>query len=346
MARERHVYPTDEIAHLWAHQTQSDARNPGGNFYFSGPTIYSYGSHFPVAMIATSQKGKHKGEKAILFTNKGYSVTTSKHIGMVRRAIPGDMPIFSVSVPTRYNDEQLKEYEKRIKSALESVVQPRIRKTTKVTRYDAAVALINEANHFAEFFGERKRFSVPDMDGLAASIEADRKSEEKKLARERAAQEKKYAAELAEREAIAATAAQKWIAGGEEYGDNELSLNYREVQALIHSEYAYLKLQPVQAADFNGVEIETSKGARGPVDHARRALAIYRKLREKGETYQRNGHTIHIGHYALDSIDADGNMKAGCHFFKAAEIERFGAILDTLPVQPIPAEPGRAEVHA
>ena len=47
--RTRTVHPADMVAHLWAHKSQDFARNPGHNFYFHGDTIYSYGSHFPVA---------------------------------------------------------------------------------------------------------------------------------------------------------------------------------------------------------------------------------------------------------------------------------------------------------
>src|SRR5205807_8092971 len=43
--RPRHVFPTGEIPHLWAHKVQPDARNADGNLYFGGDTIYSYGEH-------------------------------------------------------------------------------------------------------------------------------------------------------------------------------------------------------------------------------------------------------------------------------------------------------------
>lgn len=66
-----------QVAHLWAHQSQDSAKNAGHNFYFTGDTIYSYGSHFPIARI---YNGK------VLFTTRGYSNTTSKHIAMVRSA--------------------------------------------------------------------------------------------------------------------------------------------------------------------------------------------------------------------------------------------------------------------
>ena len=43
--RQGHVFANREIPHLWAHQTQDEARNGTGSFYFRGASIYSYGSH-------------------------------------------------------------------------------------------------------------------------------------------------------------------------------------------------------------------------------------------------------------------------------------------------------------
>lgn len=56
--RVKQVYPTNEIPHLWAHKTQSNARNAQGNLYFDGDTIYSYGSHFAIARHVTNKSGK------------------------------------------------------------------------------------------------------------------------------------------------------------------------------------------------------------------------------------------------------------------------------------------------
>ena len=62
--RNKHVFNTGEIPHLWAHHTQDEARNRQGNLYFVGDTIYSYGSHFPIARQITNDAG----QRAILFT--------------------------------------------------------------------------------------------------------------------------------------------------------------------------------------------------------------------------------------------------------------------------------------
>jgi len=90
--RQRHVFPNREIPHLWAHQTQDEARNGTGSFYFRGATVYSYGSHFPIATHVTGSQG----QTGILFTSRKNSVTTSQHMSAVSRSIPPDVPVFTV----------------------------------------------------------------------------------------------------------------------------------------------------------------------------------------------------------------------------------------------------------
>ena len=91
----RHVYLNHEIPHLWAHQSQDEARNSTGSFYFEGPTIYSYGSHFPIARHVTNERG----ERAVLFTTAHHSVTTSGHCSAVAGAIPVGRPRLPCSSP-------------------------------------------------------------------------------------------------------------------------------------------------------------------------------------------------------------------------------------------------------
>jgi hypothetical protein len=78
-------------------------------------------------------------------------------------------------------------------------------------------------------------------------------------------------------------------------------------------------------------EIETSLGARIPVQHALRVLPLVREIIGAGRMYKANGHTIHLGHYSLDEITADGTIIAGCHRIARSEFERFAAVLESLP---------------
>jgi hypothetical protein len=75
----RKVVTPSEVAHFWAHQTQSEATNQNRSFYFDGKSIYSYGRHFTIAT--------HSHNNKILFTTRDYSNTTAKHKSIVRSAI-------------------------------------------------------------------------------------------------------------------------------------------------------------------------------------------------------------------------------------------------------------------
>ena len=71
----RHVFTNnDAIAKLWATQAQNHARNKRHNFYFTGNTIYSYGEHFPIAIIE-----ERFGRKFVIYNSRSYSTTTNRH---------------------------------------------------------------------------------------------------------------------------------------------------------------------------------------------------------------------------------------------------------------------------
>lgn len=76
------VFSNSDLAHVYANQSQQSGRNSNGSFYFNGKTIYSYGSHFPIAKIVTNEEGN----EAMLFTFRTYSNTTSKQVSIVRSA--------------------------------------------------------------------------------------------------------------------------------------------------------------------------------------------------------------------------------------------------------------------
>lgn len=71
----------------------------------------------------------------------------------------------------------------------------------------------------------------------------------------------------------------------------------------------------------DGSEVETSMGARFPADHGKRAYRILRKLRNRHESYKRNGHTIRVGHYEVDEMNVEGFIQAGCHHITWEEVE-------------------------
>jgi hypothetical protein len=317
--RKKHVFDTGEIPHLWAHRTQDDARNKQGNLYFTGDTIYSYGSHFPLARHVTNDAG----ERAVLLTTATYSVTTSGHCTAVRSAIPSGIPVFHVPnvCHGRYSGSDLTaddhagnlaDYTERIEKHI--ITSARARSSyAKEWNHEHAAGLRDEAFAYCAFFGlpVPNIPEVPDLDSDA--LTAIRKREAKRAA-EKAEQTKRERAEALVRQQELIT---KWRAG--------------QYFGCLYDVPAMMRI--------DGDEVVTSRGARFPVSHAKRALAFVRKVRESRQAYVRNGHTIHLGPYALDRIEPDGTVKAGCHFVSWEEIERIASALDSVPTTTTALDP-------
>jgi hypothetical protein len=82
-----------ETPHKWFHNSDNyNNENVGApNLFFNGDTIYSYGTHFPIAK-------KFPGN-IVLFNIDSYSSTTAHHIALVKRAIPDTCAIIHVPDP-------------------------------------------------------------------------------------------------------------------------------------------------------------------------------------------------------------------------------------------------------
>src|SRR5262249_44911174 len=134
----KQVHTPANVAHLWAHQTQDSARNPGGTLYFRGATIYSYGDHFPIARLCRG---------AVLFTTRTYSVTTARHIKIVRQAIPFRVPVFYVLNPSAEPAAILAAYIRQVseaKAALKSAKS----KPQQAIAFRKLEQLVEETNRF------------------------------------------------------------------------------------------------------------------------------------------------------------------------------------------------------
>jgi hypothetical protein len=305
--RQRHVFPNREIPHLWAHQTQDEARNGTRSFYFRGATIYSYGSHFP---IATHVKGS-QGQPGVLFTSEKNSVTTSQHMSMVHRSIPPDVPVFTVpcqhfgfsEAEDKYQHEKnLKHYTREVAEHLTTCARARS-SYNKEYQHERAVELRREALCYATFFGlpDPAIVMVPDLDSeQMAAI----KAREAKASAKKAGEAKRKAEE--ERIHWAQTAEQ-WRRG--EY-------------------HHYLPYSLPTMLRIEGNDVVTSRGARFPITHAKRGLALVRAVIARAEDWRPNGQTCHLGHYHIDWIEANGTVHAGCHIVTWPEIQRIAPDLD------------------
>lgn len=344
--RARHVFPTDEIAHLWAHKVQADARNSQGNFYFEGDTIYSYRSHFPIARHVANKRGK----RAILFTTRSYSVTTGGHISAVRQAIPSGITVFDVDNIHDYSAFAHRDNLRAFASDAKSNVQKstRCRKQGTYT-LDAAFRLRDSAREYCKFFGIKfsandwrflpKGKRLAELRAMLAEREARAKVlDNAKRARDRAEWEARSVREKAEADA--------WNDSGvcqHEPRHDAHQWGHKDACKRLHEDEEWMTksgeiIVAWQAGDTDARlrntwdlptylrimdgELETSRGARIPMAHAVRGLKFVRMVVSRGEDWQRNGHTFHLGHYSLDRVEACGTVHAGCHVIEYREIQR------------------------
>lgn len=91
----RTKFTNKELPHIWMSESQPEGR--GNNLYFDGPTIYSYGPHFPIARIFhfEDHPTHPRAGAVVLFTSKSYNTTTAKHKSQTRQAVNG----FLLEVP-------------------------------------------------------------------------------------------------------------------------------------------------------------------------------------------------------------------------------------------------------
>jgi hypothetical protein len=155
MARTKEVFKgKSEVVHVWARQDQERGREwdrTGGRIFFEGPTIYSYGYHFPIATFF-HRKG---AEKVVLFTTRTYSPTTSAHIDAARGAVSHFRKIYCKS-PTDaergIHGDNMCYWE----SAAQSLAL-KLFKATKPEKYLSEIAALrSQMQEYAEYFGISK----------------------------------------------------------------------------------------------------------------------------------------------------------------------------------------------
>lgn len=290
-----------QLAHVWAQQNQPEGR--GSSFFFDGPSIFSYGRHFEIARFVT-----RKGARAVLFTTRSYSVTTSKHISYARQALRGGEIVFHVAdIGSAAAGNARMDYEHRIAAALTSAGNRRSA-TLALSDIGRAQALTDEANSYAAFFGKRWRLKPP-----AANLDALRERAAAERARKAAATRKADA----KREAEYQEALREWRAGERDH------VPYR------HDRPTALRLSFRAYGQGYATYIQTSRGAEVPASCARMVWDAVQEARRVGIAWVPDPmQKPRLGSFTLDAIDAAGNVTAGCHVLPYDELRalavRFG----------------------
>jgi len=282
----KQVVSASTVAHLWANQSQNHARVPHGNFYFRDKTIYSYGTHFPIAKHVTNGNG----ETAVLFTTRGYSNTTSKHVAVARQASNHLYTIYCHN-PEASHESNFERYLSEIENIAQSLTNAR--KPEKYLNEIKQIAY--NANCYATFFGLEIPLTLQAAIGITdkekyAEFSSKRKEYEiaaaKKLQQEI---KKRHKKELA-----------KWLAG-----ETHRLYNYNG--------YDYLRLSKNSTDPAQDI-IQTSQGVTINVEAARKLhqLILTNKL-QAGDAFQ-----------SWEVREVGKTIRINCHNFERKYLIQFG----------------------
>jgi hypothetical protein len=278
------------------------------SMFFSNNTIYSYGYHFAIAKHMENENGKF-----VLFTTRSYSNTTAKHQSKMRYSIrhlkviecnwyiqTGEQSLAPNSYYTdlwrgenvtngaNLNADIIESVENQANRLYEKSLKAR---KNKEILQNQAYDLINSLRAYADFFG--LVYDAPlSFEQLNENI-------------------KNHEALKAEQRRIAA--------------ENRIKAQVENLQKWLNGENVSAWFE-VTALRINGDNIETSRGARIPVEHAIKFYPLIKKWNDSGKEYTKENHSIHLGNYTVESFK-NGVLTVGCHDIPYSEIDRISKLL-------------------
>ena len=298
-----------EICHLWANQTQNQARQPNRRISFYGTELFSYGTKiaelFPTHNIA-------------MVTTRNYSQTTTKHQRYLRDALPSRYIIIEVydsfrpeSIIQHFN-EQLEFQISKLKNArTPSKYLVEIDKQLK----NAERYLQNFSYIYKDTFtraGE-ERFYQQLTDLIEAQSKFVDSADSRALAR--AYIQDKETKEEEKREQMRADFNRRvkaWQNHERDDEDQPITIPNSQMR-IMTSETDFARLSK------DGTHFESHRGARISKEHG---LALFRMIKAFVTEGKEVILPISIGSYTLERIDKDGNCVIGCHRFSYTELER------------------------
>lgn len=274
----------EEVAHYWANKVQEEGR--AHSMFFEDDTIYSYGEHFPIA--------KHH-DNLILFTNRSYSVSTSKHIGYTRYAIEsGTRIIYCYNPAWPADPENLSSAINEIEYNLKKAIKARQRRFDYISAAESAhYDLLKLIKVF-----KIKGWKVPKYDFNAPEAITAMQAERDKKA---AAKRKRAAAKQAKQDKLDMV---EFLEDVEAWRNKKVHASGVKHRRFIH--------QMPDVCRVNGDKVESMRSCSVPIKEAKILLrCIKQGIPIKGQT---------IGHYTVISC-TDEKLVIGCHEFMRSEID-------------------------
>ena len=305
------------VAHNWANQTNSHGK--GSNFFYEGKSIYSYGHHFEVGRIVETEKGN----TIVLLNSNSYSVTTSKHQGYVRQACNHiesfDFPLGNRQLNILSGASLTDDDFTRVVIYYANRVLESSKKAQRSRKYGDLY--LNDAKKAVEDWNKLKAYFPSLTKGikklkLPSDIQIKKLNDKDKAER---AKERKEKQNRIIREENA------WL----NYEQNYVS---RIARCLLRQrQVSYIPEQgcPPQTRLID--EVETSHGARVPLDQAKRFYGVIKQFKSNPNAIDHLKYTnlkdrLKVGNFRLSNLTPNG-ANIGCHFIAWSEMERFANVM-------------------
>lgn len=278
-----------EVCHVWAQQKQSEGK--ASRIFFEGPSIYSYGRHFEMARFIDAN--------TVFITSRRYSVSTAKHLSMVRGAV-SHKTVFEVPSFTDHA-ENVRHYIERARGTFDKAKRARTSTTYLLGVAKHTVTILREyleqfptpiPESHAELWTALDHGTYLDSEVQASLLKKEREAKKAELESQRLARE---AREREEKERL-----EKWIAG-------ELGYGY----------FSAMRLRVKEN------EVETTHGAKVPVIEARK---LYRAMKAGLDVVGQQ-----VGYYRVTRV-TDSELVIGCHNIPLSEVERIAPEVMSKPL--------------
>jgi hypothetical protein len=281
---------SEELAHIWAHKRQAEARMPerpgmnGGRViqaFVEGDYFYSYGKHYCI--------GRHLPGGWVAINLEKNSSTTNRHVWEARHAT---RHLKQVSVLNPEHDAPDTE---GTQALVDNLLAKALRAKADGNRpvyLSQAAQITADFNQFAKLLKHKAR--IKPIDAATWSPEQHREHLAKKAVSEkrRAVSQAKAFRRL---QAVAITA---WRRSGSPALSRDLPTMLR--------------------LDLPSFMIQTSRHASIPVEDAKKLWPVIQRVMKGKKDYEVG---MTLGHYELTKICTNGNIVVGCHDIAFDEIE-------------------------
>jgi len=293
-----------QVAHIWANQSKTIAK--GSNFFFNNESIYSYGYHFEVARLVQTEK---KNKTIALLEPRTYSNSTNRHQSLARNAVHGLYESFDFQLWNR--DLTHKDFLEAF-NRFETLVIDSLKKSKRARKYTDwhirnAVNAVEQWNKLKAYFPTLtkgiKKLKTLDQEQIDKLVESEKK---------------KKAIEAKKNKAFIDKQIKMWL-------NHDINSLPHDSKTMIRQKVKRVITESGNAPEIRLLdEIETSRGASVPLDHAKLFFNAIKRFEKRPNDCNSR---FRVGHFTLDKLTEKG-AKIGCHLLEWKEINRFAKTMN------------------